>query len=87
MLRPFVMYPLPLGRTEQVGTAVKLSTRIREAFWSNLVLMAILTEVFHGFLQSLHENSEILPRLDHGRFLPIPFQIIVHHSSIRSHTV
>jgi hypothetical protein len=40
----------------------------------------MLTEV-RGFLQSLQTNAGIVPRLGHNRFLPNPFQFIIHDSS------
>jgi hypothetical protein len=42
--------------------------------------LAILIEGFLGFPQSFQENSEIVPKLDHGRFLPKPVQCIFHRS-------
>jgi hypothetical protein len=41
---------------------------------------AILSEVFHGFLQSLQAYIGIVSRLYHYRFLPNPSQLIIHHS-------
>jgi hypothetical protein len=37
---------------------------------------AILTEVFHRFLQSLQANASMVPQLCHDRFLPNPLQFI-----------
>jgi hypothetical protein len=38
-------------------------------------------EDFRGFLQPLQANAEIICRLGHDRFLPNPFQFVIHQSS------
>jgi hypothetical protein len=45
--------------------------------------MPILTETFRGFPQFLQAHFGIVTRLYHYRFLPIPFQFIIHLSPIR----
>jgi hypothetical protein len=40
---------------------------------------AILAEDFRDFPQSLQENSGMVPRLGHDRFLPNPFRYIIIH--------
>jgi hypothetical protein len=47
----------------------------------NLGLNTACPEVHHGFRQYLQPNSEILPQLNHCRFLPNPFQFIIHFSN------
>jgi hypothetical protein len=39
-----------------------------------IILTKILTKVLRGFPQSLQANTAILPRIDHDRFLPDPFE-------------
>jgi hypothetical protein len=41
----------------------------------------MLNENFRVFFQ---ENAAVEPRLGHGRFLPNPFQLIIHESSYNS---
>jgi hypothetical protein len=35
--------------------------------------------VFRGIPQCLQENSDLMPRIDHDRFLPNHYQFIIHH--------
>jgi hypothetical protein len=44
---------------------------------------AIMTEVFRGFPQTHHANYGRVPRLDHDRILPNPYQFI--YSTIRNY--
>jgi hypothetical protein len=39
---------------------------------------AILTGVSHGFPQSVQENAGIISKLGNDRFLPYPFEFIMH---------
>jgi hypothetical protein len=64
-----------------------LSACIQEVLvWISASTPAILPEIFHGFPQSLQANFKIVPQLDHGCFLPNPFQFI-DHPTIWCHTV
>jgi hypothetical protein len=49
--------------------------------WISTGTQAILSEVFCGFPQSLRVKANIIPRLDHDRFLTNPFQCIIIHKS------
>jgi hypothetical protein len=49
-------------------------TRIKEIFSSYLGRHTAYPEVSSGFLQSLQENSGLVPLLGHGSFLSNPFQ-------------
>jgi hypothetical protein len=44
--------------------------------------LAIWTEDFCGFTQSLKENTGIVPSLDHGRFLPYPFRFVINNHPV-----
>jgi hypothetical protein len=63
--------------TEQVGVAITPYTWIL----GDTLTTGILTEDFRDFTQSLQEDSRIIPRLDHNRFLPSPFQFFIQQSS------
>jgi hypothetical protein len=51
-------------------------TRIREVLHSNLSRDTRYREDIRCFPQSLHENAGTILLLDHGRFIPDPFQFI-----------
>lgn len=85
------------GRYSAVGLVVLQSRplkrsiqrqRLKLIFWRCSVAisagtLAILIDGFRDFPQSLQENSEMVPKLDHGRFLPKPVQrIFTDHSTI-----
>jgi hypothetical protein len=40
--------------------------------------LAMLTEKFCGFIQSIHANVGMLPGIGYYRFLPHPFPFIIH---------
>lgn len=70
---------------KQVGVAVMHQTCIRTAPGSNLgPVTGNVTEILHGFLQSLQTNSGPVPKLGNKCFLSHPSQIIVHRSSYHS---
>jgi hypothetical protein len=70
-----------------LGTAAPVATPqicIPEVTGSNLGwYFVILTEDFGDFPQSIEANVEIV-KSDHGRFLPHPFEFIIHQSSYKS---
>jgi hypothetical protein len=39
---------------------------------------AVFTAFFRGFPQSLQSSVGIVPQLNHGLFLPNPFEFIIH---------
>jgi hypothetical protein len=57
---------------EQVGSACNASSL------NSVGTPTILTEGFHDFVQFLHANARVVPHLDQDRFLPHPFQFIIH---------
>jgi hypothetical protein len=72
-------------RNKQVGSAVMLQTHIQEVFGLNLRgTPATLTEVCHGFRQSLQANTGIVYQLGHDCFLPNPFKFTIHLSPYHS---
>jgi hypothetical protein len=48
--------------------------------------MAIMTDVFHGFLHYSQTSAKILPTLGNDQFLKNPYQYIIHqHHFIHRH--
>jgi hypothetical protein len=39
-----------------------------------------------SFPQFLQENTDVVPRLGHDRFLPSPFQLVTYNSALIFHT-
>jgi hypothetical protein len=66
-------------RTEQVNIAVTLQTCIQEVLGSNSSRDTGYLVIFRFILQRFQENSGIVPRLSHDRFLSNAFQFIIHH--------
>jgi hypothetical protein len=69
--------------TEGAGIAITLMTHVREVFSSNLGRASHILRFF-CFPQPLQANAGIVPCLGHEHFLPNPFKIIIHLSSIQS---
>jgi hypothetical protein len=70
-------------RAEQVGSAVKVRTRVREVFGSILGWDTDYHEAPRGFPQSLQAIARIVPQLGHNR----SFQILSNSSFINNSTI
>jgi hypothetical protein len=67
---------------EQISLAVTLWTCIRKvSIQISAGKSSNMIQLSHGLSESLHRNIRIVSPLGHGRFLPDPFQFIIHMSS------
>jgi len=60
---------------------------MREVPGSNLGRATGSPEVCRGLLQFLQANAGTVAKLNHNRFLPIPFRFITNHCIIRNYLI